>query len=70
MLSFTYLFRAVHVCVYVCPVLLLCLGPWPQKLTKVREVECLNGRLPRKTQVLQEMVMMTQLLATIPLNLN
>lgn len=40
------------------------------KLSKVREVEYLNGKPPRKTQVLQEMVMVTQLLASFPLNLD
>lgn len=49
---------------------LLCLGPWLHKLSKVREVECLNGKPPRKTQVLQEMVMVTQSLAIFPSNLN
>lgn len=45
-------------------------GLWPCKLSKVREVEYLNEKPPRKTQVLQEMVMVTQLLASFPLNLD
>lgn len=65
--------RAQCVCafVFVCPVflLLLCIGPWPHKLSKVREVENLNGKPPGKTQVLQEMVIVTQLLASFLLNL-
>lgn len=64
-------------CVYVCvrahacvsPMFFCCFGPWPHKLSRVREVEHLNGKPPRRTQVLQEMVMVTELLASFPLNL-
>lgn len=50
---------ALHVCVgggwgveCACVFPLLCLGLWLHKLSKVRGVECLNGKPPRKTQVL------------------
>lgn len=47
---------ALHVCVWggwgvecACVYPLLCLGLWLHKLSKVRGVECLNGKPPRKT---------------------
>lgn len=65
--------RKESVCACACEcvfLLLLCLGRWPPKLNKVREVEYLSGKPPRKSQVLQEMTTVTQLLAAFPSSLN